>query len=89
MLANDIMSPNPLEKMLTQGKGPSRKRKHATKRINKNRKINMKNDGELVQRISFSILMKQDNDQDASHKEQVKMLMQLVGIGDDIDVGDP
>ena len=49
----------------------------------------MKNDGELVQRISFSILMKQDNDQDASHKEQVKMLMQLVGIGDDIDVGDP
>ena len=49
----------------------------------------MKNDGGLVNQISVAVLMSNDKQNNKQKQEQVRKLLKLTGLGDDLDIGDP
>ena len=83
---NSIDSKNSIENILNSGSMATRGRGAAVKLLK--RKVSITNDGALINQISLDILMDQTSDT-VAHKQSVRNLLKLAGLGDDIEIGDP
>ena len=79
------MSPDGVEFFLNRGTLGTRDRQTAQKRRPK--RVSIKRDGELVDSINLDVLMDNRNSGSVRHRECVKSLLKLAGVGDDVQLG--
>ena len=84
----EMASPTPIAQMLARGDTMTTKKRDGMTKKSVRRRVSMKRDADLVNKVSLDILM-DNNSESREHHESLKILLKLSGLGDDIDIGDP
>ena len=74
--------------MLDAGRVAPQFRRQATKQKRKKR-VTMKNSAALVSEINLEAILSRSSNNTGERREEVRKLLKLTGLGDDLDIGDP